>query len=463
MGIGKIGTTIGKEIIVWTRTSNKSLLASRPVKINTRELKYVPKLEGDLVQISKNSKIIIPEDKQLFPWATKKPALTFDNINPESLVLVRMTNEFPEMGEILSQYARKNRDGLGFPRTTVHFTLNRSVKEDLTGLNWTTMDYAIISPFSETLKNTPVSKVVGGIQEDFMFLDKVKLPKDSIIVKYNPNIPAQELCVSEIFDGIRMVESSNRNIAEVANLVVEKMGYTTSDNALAKFLSLNSKDRIPLFSKNEESIRRFIRNIEDNGGIKKLINSLEKDIQLKEKIIKNETDEMFVYRMEESLKRVKVSLEQYKTLEKYYDKLLQYSNSWTDFCKKNNFINQMDSEAPYQKFATSISLIDAVELLNKNSWGKDYKQRIINILNEALKSISSDKELCIDYKKVKKIIEESKTPQEAVEIMRKEFKIKSSKQLYKNKNLDDIFEINEIDYGINRKQNNDYPFFYLPF
>ena len=172
---------------------------------------------------------------------------------------------------------------------------------------------------------------------------------------------------------------------------------------------------------------------------------------------------MFVYRMEESLKRVKVSLEQYKTLEKYYDKLLQYSNSWTDFCKKNNFINQMDSEAPYQKFATSISLIDAVELLNKNSWGKDYKQRIINILNEALKSISSDKELCIDYKKVKKIIEESKTPQEAVEIMRKEFKIKSSKQLYKNKNLDDIFEINEIDYGINRKQNNDYPFFYLPF
>ena len=53
MGIEKIGTNIGKEIIAWARTG-KSLLATRPVKINTQGLRYVPALEKDVVQISKN-------------------------------------------------------------------------------------------------------------------------------------------------------------------------------------------------------------------------------------------------------------------------------------------------------------------------------------------------------------------------------------------------------------------------
>ena len=52
MGIGTIGTAIGKEIIAWTRTGGKSLLATRPVKVNTAGLRLAPKLEGDIVQIS---------------------------------------------------------------------------------------------------------------------------------------------------------------------------------------------------------------------------------------------------------------------------------------------------------------------------------------------------------------------------------------------------------------------------
>lgn len=40
MILGKISTTLGKEIIAWTRTSGKSLLAIRPVKVNTAGLKY---------------------------------------------------------------------------------------------------------------------------------------------------------------------------------------------------------------------------------------------------------------------------------------------------------------------------------------------------------------------------------------------------------------------------------------
>lgn len=54
MGFEKIEVNISKEIIAWTRTSGKSLLATRPVKVNIQGLKYVPQLEKDVVQLSKN-------------------------------------------------------------------------------------------------------------------------------------------------------------------------------------------------------------------------------------------------------------------------------------------------------------------------------------------------------------------------------------------------------------------------
>lgn len=54
MGFEKIGVNISNEIIAWTRTNGKSLLATRPVKVNIQGLKYVPQLEKDVVQLSKN-------------------------------------------------------------------------------------------------------------------------------------------------------------------------------------------------------------------------------------------------------------------------------------------------------------------------------------------------------------------------------------------------------------------------
>ena len=51
MGIEKLGVNIGKEIIAWTRTGGKSLLATRPVKVNIQGLKYTP-LTQDVCQFS---------------------------------------------------------------------------------------------------------------------------------------------------------------------------------------------------------------------------------------------------------------------------------------------------------------------------------------------------------------------------------------------------------------------------
>ncbi|MBD5402044.1 hypothetical protein HDR58_04515 [bacterium] len=55
MSLGKIGTTITKEVMAWTKFSNKSLLAIKSVKINTAGLKLAPELESDVVQLSQQA------------------------------------------------------------------------------------------------------------------------------------------------------------------------------------------------------------------------------------------------------------------------------------------------------------------------------------------------------------------------------------------------------------------------
>lgn len=61
MGLYKVGTTIDKKFIAWIRTSaSKSLLATKPVKINTAGLRLEPNLECDVVQINK---IKVAKDK----------------------------------------------------------------------------------------------------------------------------------------------------------------------------------------------------------------------------------------------------------------------------------------------------------------------------------------------------------------------------------------------------------------
>lgn len=42
MTLGKLVPTLGKEIIAWTRTSNRNLLAAKPVKVNIAGLRYKP-------------------------------------------------------------------------------------------------------------------------------------------------------------------------------------------------------------------------------------------------------------------------------------------------------------------------------------------------------------------------------------------------------------------------------------
>lgn len=73
MGLDKIGTTIGKEIIAWTRTgASKSLLATKPVTVNVTELKLAPNLAKDsisftnpIVEINRTLKNVYGIDSKL--------------------------------------------------------------------------------------------------------------------------------------------------------------------------------------------------------------------------------------------------------------------------------------------------------------------------------------------------------------------------------------------------------------
>ena len=55
MGLERIGTNIGKDIIAWTRTSGKSLFITRPEKVNIEGLKFANSLSIDTVQIGNTS------------------------------------------------------------------------------------------------------------------------------------------------------------------------------------------------------------------------------------------------------------------------------------------------------------------------------------------------------------------------------------------------------------------------
>lgn len=106
MGIEKVGLQLGKEIIAWTR-SGKSLLATRPIKVNTAELKFAPQLEGDVVNFG------------------------LSKINNQHVLLQRLTPMFRSI---------KNKDGQEFVDTAYQYMvrlldLKGIAPEQIIGIN----------------------------------------------------------------------------------------------------------------------------------------------------------------------------------------------------------------------------------------------------------------------------------------------------------------------------------------
>lgn len=392
-----------------------SILQTKPIDFNISGLKYSPitaRVKEDTFACSKK---LIAADDTLFDWASKKADFSFLSMNPDSIALVHMTNYFPKNGQILStNLATKASDGIGNVRSTIHFCLNKPVVEHQMGNSWNTMDYAVILPFNETLKQTPKSKVLGGMNEDFFFQDMVKIPKGSVIVKYNSKVPDGKFLSSEVFDGIPLIETSNRNVSESANTIIKKMGFTTYNDALKKHLHATDEE-IKIITATPECEFTAIKDA------KKYKKRLEESLALQTKAYGNDPELAYL------IENTKSALKRAEILERHSEKLKHISDGCKKYCEKEKLFDGLHSQSPWFRSEIAFAGIDLIEMQNHNSWGKFLKNEIIEILKTAKTELPQGKNLGYDVDKAISIIEKSETPQIAKENLANELKLKSTK------------------------------------
>ena len=424
MGITKLGKSIAEHAVHLVKSSGvKSFSDITPHNMSRKCLQLSTPLTSDVIEISRVKPFeIVTENEQLFRWASPHPMLSFEKIEPESLVMVHMTNYYPKDGKILStKFASRDADGVGTFRPTIHFALNKSVTEHAFGNDWQTMNYAIILPFKETVKSTPSSKVIGGIQDDFFFLDEVKLPAGSTIIKYNPDIAPHQLKVSDAFDGVKLIESSNRNIGETADIVLRKMGYNHYNDAFMAHLGASESDIKLLTSIPESNLTELVTHINKHGGVKAQRARIEEAVKLQ----KEYADLLSEQDYKKAMDNYNTELKFCDLLEKYGDKLEDFPKAWQAFCKKNNYTNKLHSESPWFKTEMALIVINMLKTYCQNSWEALFKQRLLKILDSITIELPKGKELGLDIKKLRKIIVESDTPEIAEKRIASEMKLKA--------------------------------------
>ena len=202
----------------------------------------------------------IDENAQFLDDSIKpRPLKNLKHLSPEKLCLVHMSDFFPEGGEIkTAKNAAKDTDENMQYRSTVHFAINHSVREHDFGRNWQHMKYAVIMPMDGVINETPKENILGGKMQDFFIMDNVKLPDNSIILKYNPKIPEGKLKITDASktmedfkgtNGIKIIETSNKDTGETANKLVGKMGYTNYLDIIKKMMGLSDEEYKVMFDK----------------------------------------------------------------------------------------------------------------------------------------------------------------------------------------------------------------------
>ncbi len=174
-----------------------------------------------------NSKLIDAESKKIFSFAKKHSLFDkFGFFNEDGLALVHLTDFAPIDGIIKS-----TKDAIGYTRNSVHFAVNHAVDSHTLG-EWIFSNFAIIMPFAKTIK-TKGNKIVGGVAADLYSRGSIRIPKGSVIVRYNSDIPkgkykityARKIQEFKKLKGVKIVETSNANMHDVTNDVIAKLGY----------------------------------------------------------------------------------------------------------------------------------------------------------------------------------------------------------------------------------------------
>ena len=373
--------------------------------------------------IKKASETFLSADSKLFSWARRKPTLSMTKVEPESLVMVHRTNYYPQNGRILSlSETTKKATGVSEYRPTIHTSLNKSVTEHAVGNEWNSMDYSIIMPFKETVSAMPKSKVIGGIQDDFFLLDSITLPKGSVILKRSANIPKEQLKVTEVFDGVKLIETSADDMVGATDLIIKKMGYTPYNEALQKYLGASAEEMKLITSMPETELvalyKELGKNLESGRAqIKESLNVVENELK---NVLSNE----------EFLKTKEFwnqQLMHYNNAEKYAPKLQDFPNAWSKFCSKQNYLEGIHQGTPWAESEKVFIGLSALSKGSKKSWiweGTDYRTKLLNKLQDCKGSLPKDKDIGYDIDKAISIIKNSETPEIAEKEILRQLKIK---------------------------------------
>lgn len=395
-------------------------------------LRFAPTLSIDSFSstIRKAGEKLIPADSKLFSWAKKKPDLSLSKINPDSLVMVHRTSYFPKNGKIMSTgEVTKKITGVSEYRPTIHSSLNKSVTEHAVGADWNDMEYSIIFPFKEMISSRPKSTVIGGIHDDFFVMGSINLPRGSVVLKRTSGIPKESLKVSEIFDGIKLVETSADDMVNATNLIIKKMGYTPYHEALQKYLGASAEEMKLIMSVSEveflSTVEFLAKDLEANRTrLKSAMKSLEEFKDMCSKEAYNESMEAYV----KNLKMCDIA-------EKYAEKIKNFK-SWEKFlCSKGYYSGLHDGTA----WAESEKLFVAINILSKgskNSWvwnGTDYKNAVLAKLQDCKVKLPKNKDIGYDIDKVISIVKNSDTPEIAERQIRQQLKITGMRPIDRSK------------------------------
>ena len=181
--------------------------------------KVLEKINND--PFVKTIKAINSSSVDLTPKNTVQQKLDPQNISPDSLALVHLTDYEPENGFILS-----TRDKLGGSRNSVHFTLNHPVASHRAGY-WDDRSHAIIMPYNSTVKLNGTGKFIEGMPNDIYTNGSVKIPEGSIILKHNPELQSGTINITDhpYIKGVKTIETSELP-HDIVPTVIKKMGYT---------------------------------------------------------------------------------------------------------------------------------------------------------------------------------------------------------------------------------------------
>jgi hypothetical protein len=225
-------------------------------------------------------------------------------------------------------------------------------------------------------------------------MDSVKLPKGSIILKHNPSIAKNELKVSEMFDGVKLIETSSDNMVKTTDLIIEKMGYTPYNKAFQRYLGANDEEM-------------------------KLLSSLPQEQFLQE-------PDTLVGRFDAGYESKKIAIN--NLVKKYTQKIKDFSCTWSTFCNEQNYYSGLHQGSSWADTEWLLSGLDFISKENKNSWlwqKTNYQIKLLKKLNIIKYKLPFNKDLGYDIDELISIIINSKTPAIANKEIIQKLKIKT--------------------------------------